>query len=325
MSNRSATIEGLRVVFRNPSFGLAEIAWRWAFGGAAWVLLLLGVLEYLHTLPVTTGEMILLRTGHPPLISRALHHIFAGSAARMMGATLALVIGIGALWVIVASFGRAATLRALFQEILNLDVGQNLSIQTLVWIHALRVAVLLGALLSLLSAVIIAQGRSQSHPRIGLAFLLFTFLSVVIAALANLLNWLLSLVPIFAVRDGGRVKHSFVTAMHFIASNFRGVVAANTAFTLIHLAAFTVASSFVFFPFAFAGFLPGWVVSSGVLLLSLLYFAVVDCVYLSRLAAFVSLLKDGSGVEPISLPPRQPATGDDLISEIPGIAPSLPS
>ncbi len=69
--------------FQRPSFGFAEIAWRWSFGAAAGVLLVFSFFEYLDTLPVSNGDLLLLRTRQPLLISRAVLDIFRGSSFRL--------------------------------------------------------------------------------------------------------------------------------------------------------------------------------------------------------------------------------------------------
>jgi len=62
---------------------LAEVAWRWSFGAAAFVLIGLGVLEFLDSLPVSPTDMLMLRTGHPLLIAQAIAHIFRETAPRV--------------------------------------------------------------------------------------------------------------------------------------------------------------------------------------------------------------------------------------------------
>ncbi|HTZ83853.1 MAG TPA: hypothetical protein VMB66_11705, partial [Candidatus Acidoferrales bacterium] len=61
----SPTAEGFRTAFRRPLFSFAEISWRWAFGGTAIVLFFVGLVEFLNSLPVTSGEQLFLRTKQP--------------------------------------------------------------------------------------------------------------------------------------------------------------------------------------------------------------------------------------------------------------------
>src|SRR6478672_2033696 len=115
MKQRSPTLEGFQTMFRLPALGLAEIAWRWSFGLAATAALLFSVREYLATLPVTPGEMLLLRTRQPALILHVLARVFQGSAPRAAAALVALTLALALAWIVLASLGRAATLKTLFE------------------------------------------------------------------------------------------------------------------------------------------------------------------------------------------------------------------
>ena len=86
MKRRLPTLEGFQTMFRLPALGLAEIAWRWSFGLATAAAVGFTIREYLATLPVTAGEMLLLRTRQPALIAQALARIFQGSGPRAAAA-----------------------------------------------------------------------------------------------------------------------------------------------------------------------------------------------------------------------------------------------
>src|SRR5437762_7124177 len=100
MASRSPTIEGFRVLFRWPSVAFAEIAWRWTIGLAATALVIFAFLEYLDTLAVKRGELLLLRTRQPYLISEAIARIFRGSAPRAVAAGTVLAITLSAAWIL---------------------------------------------------------------------------------------------------------------------------------------------------------------------------------------------------------------------------------
>ena len=109
----SPTAEGFRAAFRRPSLTLAEIAWRWTVGATAAVLFLFGLVQYLNTLPVTNGELLLLRTRHPYLVGEAIAHILRGSLNRVVMAALLAALMMVVLWIVAASVGRMATVRGL--------------------------------------------------------------------------------------------------------------------------------------------------------------------------------------------------------------------
>ena len=58
---RNLVRAGFRAVAAHPGVVLAEIAWRWAFGAAAWVLVLLGAHLVLKSVPVSAAELDLAR------------------------------------------------------------------------------------------------------------------------------------------------------------------------------------------------------------------------------------------------------------------------
>ncbi|HLW85773.1 MAG TPA: hypothetical protein VKR60_11210 [Candidatus Sulfotelmatobacter sp.] len=113
MSRVSPTLEGFRAVFRRPSLTLAEISWRWTVGATAAALYSFLFLEYLDTLPVTSSDILLLRTRQPVLIGQALGHIFHGSLPRIVLAGLVAAVALTFLWIFAASVGRATTVRGM--------------------------------------------------------------------------------------------------------------------------------------------------------------------------------------------------------------------
>src|ERR1022692_1772580 len=115
MPRVSPTLEGLRAGFRRPSLTLAEIAWRWTVGAVGWALFLFWSIEYLGSQPVTDGDAALLRTKHPLLVGRAIAHILRGSLNRAVLAALLAALALAFLWIVAASLGRAATVRAVLR------------------------------------------------------------------------------------------------------------------------------------------------------------------------------------------------------------------
>jgi len=116
MGLASPTAAGFRLVFRRPAVPLAEIAWRWSFGAAAWFLSAMYLFEYADSLPVNTVDRLLLATQQPMLIARAIRRIFEGSAFRFTQAGVLLAIALTLAWIVLASAGRAATGNVLMDE-----------------------------------------------------------------------------------------------------------------------------------------------------------------------------------------------------------------
>jgi hypothetical protein len=287
-------------MFRRPSLGLAEIAWRWSFGFAASLLLLLSFEEYLKTLPVSTGDLWLVRSGQPGLISQAILHILQGSASRVVAAVIVLGLAMATAWIGLAALGRAVTLRAVesyFPDDGASEPGDpHWGLGSLAGLNLLRVAITVAAgvgwLAAWLAAWLVASAASaESDPLPGLAVLLFLAATMLVWLAWSAMNWLLSFATVFVVAGGEDTFGAIASAVHVLGARIGPVLAASTWFGLAHLAAFGLASSAVVFPLVFAGVLPRSVVFGGVLMVTLLYFAVADFLYMGRLAAYVAIVE----------------------------------
>jgi hypothetical protein len=317
-------------MFRRPSFTLAEITWRWVFGSAATVILCFAIYEYLHTLPVSGGDLLFLRSHHPILVSRAIAHIFAGSARRLVEALLIAIPCLAILWIAVASLGRAATLRSLLEyfqtEAQSKDDPQwklplwhglaaTLNLHSLVGLNFFRVALALAAFVGLLGAAFIASFVSpKSDPSPALVFLVFLMLALLVGTVWSFLNWLLSLAAVFVVRDAQDTFGSLAASVDFFQEHTAAVLWSSIAFGVVHLAVFMVASSVVFLPTMFLGLVPPGLVLIGVLFLTMMYFAVVDWLYMGRLAAYVCILECPRTTEVPAIPSPTGSGTSNLIS-----------
>jgi hypothetical protein len=325
MSVWSPTAEGFRAMFRRPALSLAEVSWRWSFGAAACVLFSLSVIAYLDTLPVTRTDMLLLRTRHPVLIARAFSHILHGSALRVALASIVLFAALALLWILLASLGRGATLLPLLDHIrqrashfanaagaaatpstseaVSVETADTWRFRSLVGLNFLRAALTLAAGAAVIGAAIIAGFVStKSNPRPGLAFFLAAIAIVILWLIWSSISWFLSIASIFVVRQGKDTLAALSTAVDLCRERLGPVVAVGTWFGLAHLVLFVVATSIVAFPFAFFPLVPLGVALISVLLLTLLYFAFVDTLYIGRLAGYVAILE----APPMPAPPAVP-------------------
>ena len=301
MPHRSPTLEGFRAMFRRPSLGLAELAWRWSFGTATALLLLYCFREYLDTLPVSRGELFFLRSRQPVLVSQALAQIFRGSAPRLVESLIVMALALAAAWIVLSSLGRVAILQAIlgyFRESVPPEIEPtsktpakiSFYLHPLLGLNFFRVASALAATVGVVGAMILAGRASPaSDPSPGAAMLLFLTLFMLIWIAWSSVNWFLSLASIFAAQDGRDTFGAIVEAADLCRARAGAVTAAGTWFGLAHVIAFFVAGSVVAFPVAFARVLPAGVVLGGVLLVLLLYCFVVDFLYVGRLAAYVAI------------------------------------
>ena len=332
MPRLSPTLEGFRAAFRRPALTLAEIAWRWTVGAVVWALFFFSLIEFLDTLPVSRADATLLRTKHPFLVGRALAHILHGSLNRAVLAALLATLALSLLWVIAASIGRAATVRSLLNHFRKNAAGnsefeppdQSVAFWSLTGLNFLRVAVTLAAALALVGAAVLAGFVSpDAHPRPGLAFILFLPLAVLIVSLWSALNWLLSLAGIFPVRDGEDTLGAISAAVALFRERIGPIFAVSTWTGLAHLTAFSIAGTAVSLPLAFVRVAPRLVIAC-VLLAALAYFAVVDWLYIARLAGYVCIAEMPDAVvssapEPVSPPQTSIDRDEPILSDLPNL------
>jgi hypothetical protein len=335
MSRISPTLEGFRAGFRRPSLTFTEIAWRWTVGAVAWGLFLFSFVEYLGSLTVTNGDAALLRTRQPWLVGRAIAHILRGSLSRAGVAALLAALALSLLWIVAASVGRAATVRALL-DYYRRRFASDLSAKragmksspwrSLIGLTFLRVVLAMAALLAFAGAAILVRFTSpDAHPHSGLAFMLFLPLAGLICVVWPMLNWLLSLACIFAVRDGDDVLSALSSAVSFSRERWGPVFAVSTWTGLAHLVAISMATTAVSFPLAFVRVAPTRLIIAAVMLVTLAYFAVADWLYMARLAGYVCIAEmPEAPAESATLPTPPPRTSIDreelILSDIPNLA-----
>src|SRR5207253_7576874 len=160
MKHPSPTLEGFQSVFRLPALGLAEIAWRWSFGLAVTALLVFSFREYMSTLPVTAEEMFLLQTRQPALILKAIAHILQGSAPRVVSVVIILLLALTFAWIALASLGRAATLKTLFERKGDKATPRTGRLTSLMVLNCLRAAAIFTAMVGSIGATLLAGAAS---------------------------------------------------------------------------------------------------------------------------------------------------------------------
>ena len=333
----SPTVEGFRAAFRRPSLTLAEIIWRWIVGATATTVCVFGFLEYLDTLPVTNGELLFLRTRHPYLVGEAIAHILRGSLNRAVLAALLAALMLCILWMLAASLGRIATVRALLDyfrtgpaltEISHVepkgaatpvstkDDREDNSFPALLRLNFLRLVAFLAVLVGLLGATILAGFASpDAKPRPGLAFSLFLPLAGFICWLWWAFNWLLSVAGIFAVRDREDVIGALSAAVALLRERTGAVFAVTTWAGLAHLVVFVTASTVASMPLGFAGLLPFRLLLGVQILVALGYFAFADWLYMARLAGYICIAEMPQALL-APLPPMAPPRTSPLRTSI---------
>jgi hypothetical protein len=293
MSSMYPISHGFRLILRRPAIALAEIAWRWSFVAAVWVLGVMFLFEYMDSLPVTTADRLLLVTRQPVLITRAIHRIFHGSAFRFAQAGVLLAIGLAIAWIALASFGRAATVDAVMDDLGLLQAKRKRAIiPSLLAINFLRAAVALAALAGVVGATLIVSSfwasthvSAADSSRLFFLILFFVWLAWVV------LNWLLSASAIFIVADRTRALGAIAATVRLCQQEPGALLSTGGLFGIAHLGAFVAASGVGFMILGALGSLPAGVVWLAQVVLIFLYCAVADFLYTARLAAYISIIR----------------------------------
>ena len=242
------------------------------------------------------------------------------------------------LWIIAGSLGRIATVRGLLEYFRRdvagdlpghgaaargeRDVASNVStsgsqaLAALIRLNFLRVAVAMAAVVGIFGATILAGFASPAaDPQPGLAFMLFLPLAGLVCLAWAVLNWLLSLAGIFAVRDGEEAAGAISAAVTLCRERTGAVFAVSSWTGLARVVAFVGASVIASMPLGLAGALPWRLVVLGVIVVTLVYFALADWFYIARLAGYVCIAEMpqtvlapvASAPQPFVPPPSAPA------------------
>jgi hypothetical protein len=293
MGSPSPTAAGFRLILRRPTIVLAEIAWRWSFAVAVWFLGGAFLLQYAGSLSVNSVDRLLLGTRQPVLILRALHRIFHGSALRFTTSGILLAIALTIAWIVLASLGRAATLKATTEE-LGITPSPNTrrgTISSFFALNFLRAATTLAAVVAGFGALVIASGvwasthlSAADATRFWLALLLLVWISWAT------LNWLLSTSALFVAADGIGAFPAISATVGWYRDRRGSVLAVGTWFGLIHGGAFLTACGAGFTVLGMAAALgPGPTLFLEFLILAV-YCAVADALYIGRLTAYLAII-----------------------------------
>ena len=311
MPRPAAIVAGFRTAFRRPALVAGEIAWRWTLGAATWALLIFTFFAYLHSLTISSGDWLLLRTRIPPLMSQAITHILSGSGPRLLRAAAVLLPAFTLMWVVAASIGRWVSLRALLEAVRG-------RFRTVLGLHFLRAAGALAAWIGYLGALLAAAFAASRGPedRPSLFLLLFLVLAALIGFFHGRLRWYLFLANIFAMRDGCDTFAAITAAFDVYRGRRGRFLSLALALGAIRVCLLIGVSLVSLAPLAV---IPStaWVLLAIVMAgTTLAYCAIADFLFVVRLAAYVEIVRDEPEPEPVLIAPSPspevvlPATHD---------------
>jgi len=315
MGSGSPTLYGLRTVLRTPALWLTEIAWRWTFKAAAALLVLLTAFEFLHDLRVSDSHLLLSPTRNRAVAANVLSGVLSG-LSRLPRAAIVLLAGLAMLWVFAYALGRGATLK-------TLRFPKPVSFFGILILGFLRLGVALASILGLLGAGLLVgalmgpQGETLTSTTAAAIAATFLVLVVAVWLAWKILDWMLALAPVFVGSDGNDAISALGSALWLVSRRLGAYVKTTIWFGLFHFVALAGAILAFTFALALARPSPG-AATTGLAMIALLYFAVLDFLHISRLAAYVGVAEDENEADP---PPETP--GPLAILDLPG-EPSLP-
>jgi hypothetical protein len=291
---------GFRAVFQQPGLILGETAWRWAFGAAAWTLVVVAVHRILAQVDVTQAELLIARRSDLFLIADACARIIYQVLPRLARESLVLVPAICVMWIAAATVGRAVTLKGLLPE----SETRNSGLGSLAALHFFRSIFTLATIVAFFGAMFLA-GIAMPTQNPTTAAVVWLFLAALVAFCWSMVNWFLALAPIWIVRDGRTALQSIADSVDFYRRNPGPYVAVAWWFGFLRAIAMVAALIAAAIAASIAqGSIPA-AVASGVAV-TLAYFAGADLLYIARLAAFVAL-SDSSQLSALSSQPTTPS------------------
>jgi hypothetical protein len=291
--NADANREGFKVLRSEPALFPMELLWRWSFGLG---LLAISFFAYSHlrqAVLLSDADELALQSQDPFASAAAAANVLSGAMPLLIH-TLAQVFSVAAvLWIASATLGRGVIARVIVRR-LAADYGVKIAGDAPRWtcfavLKFARVLMLLILVIGYLVGVLIA-GLINGDQQNLLMSSLVIFLSVGTASLLwAYVNQVLSLAPIFVVRDAVSPLDSIVESIAFIRRHYARVFAIGLWNSTVRGVVATVITIAGISTAALHGFWPGWSITVLVALETLLYLVVSDLFLLARLAAYASV------------------------------------
>jgi hypothetical protein len=299
---------GFRAIRRNLSLVFAEIAWRWAFGSAAWVVFVLAVRTILQGIDISPAEAAFARGSNAYRIADVVFRILVQVLPRAVEALVVLIPLLAVLWTLAATVGRFITLRFLVSAEVSDDAFRatppaRRPVLSLLLVNALRAVFALATFLAFFGTVFLVSAQFAPDQAAGTGPVLllgWIFLALLVGLFWGMVNWFLALAPLFVMRDGLGAWRSIAASVGFYRdhrSEYATIVSWFGFFRAAALVLALIAGTVVFA----AGSVR--LVVALTIIVSLMYFAFADYLYIARLAAFVALASEPAMLVVPPLPP----------------------
>ena len=282
--------EALRQVCRTPGLLAMELLWRWSFGLGVLGLLLTAWTRLRPVLMLDEAELRTLDTSNPVTLASQIVALFEPYAPLLLRVALWVAAGAALLWIVTATVGRTVITRALVRNEMPTDVANQAKASSR-WpahaiLHAARVLMLLIPAIGYLAGVLLASLAGGTENPISAAILVLTpFFTACV--LWSLVNWVLSLAPLFVEREGLGALDAIVAALNFVQrrrTELASIAQWNGALRTVVAVALTVLGAATL---SAGG--PLWLRVALVALETLAYLVLSDWLLLARLAAYAQV------------------------------------
>jgi hypothetical protein len=289
MDTETPARAGWRLALKNPKLIAVEIAWRWSFGVAGALLVWWAIMSTSHRVWVSDADWATLRSLDVRTVPETLARLMIVYWKLLLLVLAALLSALALVWTIAATWGRAVTLKIL--------AGRG-NTPAVIGLTALRVlsfaATLLAAVLAVEVAVWISTPASADEPNWVLYLLILVIALPLIMIVWGILNWVLSLAPLFAVHERRGAMAALALTLRSVRADRKAYWSASGAYGLLRggaLVALIVVGAVL------AAISQGAAVLVLLCVLLLAYFAFADLLYIARMAAYLQIAEKQSPVE----------------------------
>ncbi len=309
---RSPFQEGFAALREEPLLFAAELAWRWCFALAAWLLMLVATALFLDSLKVSELDQFLLSTLQPALEWSALNHILHGALLRAVWIKFIVLAGLTLLWAFAAAIGRTAALRNLVALFGSEDRDEHAGWQfrPMFQLHLVRAIWTWTAIGCLVGSIMLGTAMQPQHAARAAFFYVFGIaLSLIFGVM---LNRFFGLAPLFCIRNQASAGDAIWLTLDFCERQCGRLFGLSLGFLALRLV--WAGSMFFLFlaPMSLGKHLAvGWIILL-MLGFSLIYFAGADALSLARLGAYAALAEIDAQPAPEPEPTPEPHSGAPL-------------
>ncbi len=287
---RSPFQEGFAALREEPLLLLAELTWRWCFGFAAWLLVLLATVLFLDSINASVLDRYVFGSLQPVLYSAALARLLQGTLLRVVWIKFTLLTLLSVLWALTAAAGRAASFRRLISLVGGDDRDEFFGWQfwPMVQLHLVRILWIWTAIACLAASFPLGFSMQQRHHAAFAAFF-YVFGVALSIVFGVILNWFFGLAPLFCIRNQVNARDAVALTLDFCSRQAGRLFGLSLGFFALRLLWAGSMFFLVLAPTSLAKHVAiGWILLM-VGVLFLIYLAGADALYLARLGAYASL------------------------------------